>query len=107
MAINPLGSHGPSNTGAHRAGESPRQVDGVGAGATPAGSTDAVTGDQVQLSDLAAAAGASGAVPTGELSPDALRAITQKLASGAYDAPAVADRIAGKLLTNGEVLPPA
>ncbi|HEY3934441.1 MAG TPA: hypothetical protein VGL65_07450 [Gemmatimonadales bacterium] len=63
---------------------------------------DTAATDQVDLSpDAAAISGA--AIPAGELSPDALRTIAQKVASGAYSDPAVADRIAGRLLDSGEI----
>jgi hypothetical protein len=58
--------------------------------------------DQVELSPAAAGI-ADATIPSGELSPEALQTIAQKVASGAYDDPAVADRIAGRLLDAGEI----
>ena len=103
MAINPLGSQGPSAAGTQRPGEAPRRVDGTAPAAGAVNPADATASDQLQLSDTAAAVGSGVAVPSGELSPDALRTIAQKLASGAYDGAAVADRIAGKLLDSGDL----
>jgi len=107
MAINPLGSQGPSSAGANRAGDGARRVDGTAAATGSGNSAEAVTGDQLELSDMAASLGLSGSVPTGELSAEALQVIAQKLASGAYDGPAAADRLAGKLLDSGDLAPPA
>lgn len=104
MAIDPLGPNGISNNGAQHArgthrGHAPAAV---GPAATDA-AAEAGAQDSLQLSDVAAAAGTDSAVPTGALSADALRVITQRIAAGAYDTPAAADRLAGKLIAGGEV----
>ena len=100
MAIDPLGP-GSSHHGAHRAGEAARSQDV--APASTGKTTDVAPDDQLLLSPTATDATAEVDVPTGTLSADALRVITERLASGHYDSEAVADRVAGKLIAGGEV----
>ena len=107
MAINPLGSQGPAAAGANGANGAPRRVDLAPLTAGTSDLTEAAASDQLQLSESATAAGSDGTVPTGALSPEQLQQISQKLAAGAYDGAAAADRIAGKLLDLGELTPPA
>ena len=101
MAIDPLGS-GSTHHAAHRAGEAARTQDAAPA-TTPKTTDSSVADDQLLLSPTATDAGAEVDVPTGTLSADALRVITERLASGHYDSQAVADRVAGKLIAGGEI----
>jgi limonene-1,2-epoxide hydrolase len=99
MAIDPLGQ-GSTHHAAQRAGEAARSQEPAPVN-TPA--VDGGTGDQLLLSSTATDASAEVDVPAGTLSADALRVITERLASGHYDSEAVADRVAGKLIAGGEI----
>ena len=102
MAIDPLVPPGVPRPDAQRTDGAVRgkQVAGGGIGRA---ATDAATGDQVQLSDAAATSSADGEIPTGTLSPEQVRRIGEKLASGAYDDPAVAANVAKKLIGDGPI----
>jgi len=103
MAIDPVGPNRTPSAGAQQARQALRNQ-----GATPAaaGGTDAANelgaADSLTLS-ADAVAGADNQVPSGTLDAAALRTIAERIASGAYDSAEVADRIAGKLLSTGEI----
>ncbi|HEX3928981.1 MAG TPA: hypothetical protein VHW65_13370 [Gemmatimonadales bacterium] len=104
MAIDPLNSPGMPRPGLSRADETLRG-EAISADTTPAKPrTEVAAADQLDLSPAAAALTGTDAVPSGTLDPERLKAIAQRVASGAYDTPEVQDRIAGQLLSSPDAL---
>ena len=90
MAIDPLGTSGIPEAGAKRAGGVPLPEQDAAAGKA-AGKAPAT--DSVEVS-AAARELAAPDIPTGTLSADRLREVTQRLADGSYDSRAAIDAIA-------------
>src|SRR4051812_1253393 len=101
MAINPVGPNRPQDTSAQQARGAQRgqEAEGVTNGGPAAADVDGA--DSLNLSETASTV--PDAVPAGTLSGDVLQVISQRLASGAYNTPQAADRLAGKLLASGEI----
>lgn len=105
MSINPLGGAGPSGSGplrpdATNAGKETGSVDPRASGGTDsAGETD-----QLDLTDSAAALLGGDTVPSGTLSSERLKELTQQLAAGDFSSDAAATRLADRMTADPTIL---
>ena len=99
MTIDRLGKPGVPPSGAQRPERSPKDVAATGGASVDRAREADLSADTVEIS--AEVIGSTEAdIPHGTLSAERLRELNRRIADGHYDAPAVRDAIAGRLLND-------